>query len=285
MFGYDNVDILGLPDANGKPRRSHVEFRINEREAEVVRKIFRLYAQGKGLRGIAKQLNQDQVTCPCPRPAMGKPKGWVASSIRPILFRQLYTGVLVWNKTRKRNTWGQKRTQRRPESEWLTASVPHLRILTDQEWAEAHTRLSATRATYLRRTNGQLWGRPSTGIESKYLLTGMGQCATCGGSLYVRSRHHGTQRAMFYGCRTYHDRGQHVCANSMELPLREVDRNILATIEADVLQPDILEAAIQQALKELQPSEAAVARKRKQLAQELASVETALTRLTQCVSA
>ncbi len=49
VFGYENVDIPGAPDASGKPCRSHVELRIHDREADVVRRIFRLYAQGKGL--------------------------------------------------------------------------------------------------------------------------------------------------------------------------------------------------------------------------------------------
>jgi site-specific DNA recombinase len=283
VFGYDNVDIPGLPDATGRPRRSHVELRINSQEADVVRTIFRLYAQGKGLRAIAHQLNMDHAPCPRPRPAIGKPNGWAPSSIREILFRRLYIGLQVWNQTKKRNAWGQKRPHQRPEQEWITLPVPQLRILTEREWQDAHDRLQATRATYLRRTNGQVWGRPPTGIESKYLLTGMGQCAMCGGSLYVRSRHHGKQRAMFYGCRSYHDRGNKVCANSMELPLRDVDRQILATIEADVLQPHIIEAAIQQAMTALRPSAEALTRQRTQLAHELATIETSLARLTAAI--
>jgi site-specific DNA recombinase len=43
VFGYDNVEIRG---ADG--HRSHVERRINETEAAVVRKIFEMYAAGAG---------------------------------------------------------------------------------------------------------------------------------------------------------------------------------------------------------------------------------------------
>lgn len=116
VFGYDNVDIPGLLDANGRPRRSHVELRINEQEAAVVRTIFRLYAQGKGLRAIAHQLNLDRAPCPRPRPAIGKPNGWAPSSIREILFRRLYTGVQVWNQTKKRNTRGAEATATTPRA-------------------------------------------------------------------------------------------------------------------------------------------------------------------------
>src|SRR5262245_60383378 len=46
VFGYDNVDVLG---ANGK--RSHVERRINEAEAAIVRRPYRLAIVARGRRG------------------------------------------------------------------------------------------------------------------------------------------------------------------------------------------------------------------------------------------
>lgn len=83
VFGYDNIDIAGtLPDAQGCPKRSHVELRINHAEAEVVRKIFRLYTDGNGFTTIAKTLNAGGAICPRPRPAFGKPNGWVSSAVR-----------------------------------------------------------------------------------------------------------------------------------------------------------------------------------------------------------
>ena len=58
VFGYDNVEILG---ADGK--RSHVERQINETEAAIVRRIFERCAAGKGLRTIAKTLNEAAGAC------------------------------------------------------------------------------------------------------------------------------------------------------------------------------------------------------------------------------
>jgi hypothetical protein len=161
--------------------------------------------------------------------------------------------------------------------------VPQLRLLTDREWHDAHERLTATRESYLRGKRGKLWGRPTNGIESKYLLTGLARCGECGGSLYVRSRSHGAHHALFYGCTSYHLRGRTVCTNYMELPLLKVDRAVLSTIEADLLQPDILEDAIQEAIAMLRPSEDAAALQRKKLEQELATVDSALARLTAAI--
>src|SRR4029453_13804092 len=38
-------------------------------------------------------------------------------------------------------------------------------------WQAVQSRLKTSRASYLRASNGQLWGRPGNAIESKYLLT------------------------------------------------------------------------------------------------------------------
>ncbi len=157
VFGYDNIDIAGtLLDAQGRPKRSHVELRINQAEAEVVRKIFRLYTNGNGFTTIAKTLNAGGAICPRPRPAFGKPNGWVSSSVRQILLRRLYRGERVWGRTKKRTPWGVKKSQRRAEKDWIVVEVPNLRIVPEDLWQEAQDRWMNVRQLYLRTTNGPL---------------------------------------------------------------------------------------------------------------------------------
>jgi len=71
MPTHDNVPVMA-PDLDGKPKRSHVERRINHDEAIVVRRIFQMYAAGTGLTTLAKTLNQDRV----PPPRKGR-HGWL----------------------------------------------------------------------------------------------------------------------------------------------------------------------------------------------------------------
>ena len=59
VFGYDNVDVLA-PDG----RRSHVDRRINEEEASVVRRIFQMCADGIGKARIAHLLNEEGAIAP-----------------------------------------------------------------------------------------------------------------------------------------------------------------------------------------------------------------------------
>ena len=73
-----------------------------------------------------------------------------------MLYRQLYRGEQVWNRSRKRNTWGEVDQKDRPESEWLRRPAPELRVVNDALWKAAHARLAESRALYLRDTKGQV---------------------------------------------------------------------------------------------------------------------------------
>src|SRR6266852_3375815 len=106
----------------------------------------------------------------------------------------------------------------------------HSSIVSEDLWNAAHARLGVSRAAYVRATKGAINGRPPTGTESKYLLTGMACCAPCGGGLYVRSRSHGSYRVPFYGCGTYHNSGTPFCTNNLEVPMASADGAVLASV-------------------------------------------------------
>jgi site-specific DNA recombinase len=92
-----------------------------------------------------------------------------------------------------------------------------------------------------------LWGRPDTGLESRYLLTGLSACGVCGGSLGVKARRPDTG-GLEYRCVYHATRGPAVCANRYTLPLPLADAAIVATISRDVLTPARIERAITTAL-------------------------------------
>jgi DNA invertase Pin-like site-specific DNA recombinase len=137
VFGYDNLEILGLDG-----RRSHVERRINEAEAAIVRQVFQLSAAGHGLKAIAKHLNAE--CAPSPRAQLGRSQTWAPSSVREVLHRELYRGVIAWNRTRKRDTWGKHQQTARPAADWIEVPAPHLAIVTPDAWQAAHGRLTGS---------------------------------------------------------------------------------------------------------------------------------------------
>ena len=245
VFGYDNVEVT---DASGK--RSHVERAINAAEAAVVRRIFDLSAAGIGYSRIAKQLNAEQA--PAPRPKANRPAGWSPSTVKVILGRRLYLGEVIWNRTQKRDSWGQKRLQRRPEADWIRMTVPAPRIVPETAWRAAHGRLDRVRAR-LQAHGGALGNQGPRDIDSGYLLAGFARCAVCGGSFGVVSGSHRSARRHVYGCIAHRKRGPRACGNGLTIPLERVDRAVLATLKGDVLRPAVMMALVDGVLVQLQP--------------------------------
>ncbi len=281
-FGYANVDVAGA-DGN----RSHVERQIVSEQAAVIVRIFEECASGHGVKAITKALNADGV--PSPRPQQGRSQSWAPSSVREALFRRTYRGEIVWNKTKKRNQWGQQHQQDRPSDDWITVPAPHLRIVSDDLWNRAHARLDAARATYLVAQRGDRWGRPPTGLVSKYLLTGLTRCATCGGSMASHTRSHGSSRGRWrvpvYVCSSYANRGPSVCGNGMPLPMLRADRAVLEKFREVVLDPDIVAGAIEDAIQALRPADDdALAGRRRALTAELQQIEAQLASYAQAIA-
>lgn len=283
VFGYDNVDMMADgPDADGRRKRLHVERRINESEAAVVRRIFELCAEGKGVRSIAIALNDAGTLAPHPR-RIGRHRSWAPSSVRAILYRPLYRGVIEWNKTKKRDAWGRKKYLDRPAADWLRLEAPALRIVDEALWDRAHGRLRAFRAAYIRTNGGKLIGRPSAGVESKYLLTGFATCGQCGGGMMIRTRDWKRMRRPYYLCANYHHRGTSVCKNGLEILMATADRALLDTLSEELLQPEVIEHAIERAVALLRADPADAEAERRTLRDEVATVEREIERLTAAI--
>ena len=270
-FGYDNVEIVGTNGA-----RSHVERRINQTEAAVVRRIFELCAAGWGYTRIAKALNAEGV--PAPRPQQGRPVGWVHTSIYQVLHRPLYRGEVVWNRTKKRDKWGQARRSDRPEAEWFRMQVPELAIVSTELWKAIQQRLTVRSARF---TAASLKQRRRD-IESLYLLPGFARCAVCGGGMGVIKRTHGRHRVAFYGCLAFQKRGETVCANNLVVRMENIDKAVLATIGGDVLKPKVIEAVIAGVKEAMKP--AAITRETTKRTREIASLEQEIGRLTEAIA-
>ena len=206
-------------------------------------------AAGLGLKRLAIALNREGAVSP--RSQQGRPAGWAPSSLRSILWRELYRGRVVWNRTRKRDAWGQSHQAARPEGDWIAVDVPGLRIVSDAVWLAAHRQLASRRASYLGAVQGRPFGRPPSGASVKYLLSGLSRCGVCGGGFIVRSRAHGRSgtRSFRYGCYCNWTRGRAVCANTAEVPMATADAAVLALIEREVLGSGLIEAALDEAVR------------------------------------
>ncbi|TML66074.1 MAG: hypothetical protein E6G14_15520 [Actinobacteria bacterium] len=105
-FGYSNLR-----------EESHVIRVIDEGEAATVRLIFDWYADGMGMTTIAHDLNAKGVPSP-------RGRRWKPSAIREILRRELYQGVVIWNKSQKNGSASRLPTYASSPPSYGSASSP-----------------------------------------------------------------------------------------------------------------------------------------------------------------
>jgi site-specific DNA recombinase len=186
LYGYINVPILNLnrPGKYGRPAVDGVDQKINDEQAEVVRRVFRMYASGLGLALIAKTLNGEGVASPQP-PRTRTLQAWCPSSIREMLRNELYHGVRVWNRTvKKRNPeTGRKVSRDRPKEEWQRVNVPKLRIVPEELWTLVQDRI----AHLNKQGAARLGGMNRTTRSRSYLFSGMLVCGECRSRLVIIS--------------------------------------------------------------------------------------------------
>jgi site-specific DNA recombinase len=269
-FGYDNVRDDGVG----------VRRVINDAEAAVIRRIYQLCADGYGQARIAKALNEDRAVAP--RSQQGRPRAWAPSSVHEVLNRPLYRGRIVWNRSRKRDRWGQTRQHARPEAEWIGVDAPELRIVPEPLWQAAQARRDEKRAKYLKATGGQRHGRPRRDVDSKYLLPGFARCTECGGGLCVRSRSHGGHRMYFYGCTSYWKRGRTVCPNNLEVRMQDIDDAVLTALAGELLAPDVVGEVVSGVLQAFKPE--ASDKAREQLEHERQRLDAEIERLAEAIA-
>ena len=221
-YGYDAVRRL---DANGAPVRG--ERKINAGQAEIVRRIFREYADGISPRAIVARLNEEGVEGP-------SGKGWTASTLNGnwrrglgVLNNELYIGQLVWNRQRflKDPETGKRVTRLNDESEWVRAEVPHLRILNQALW----DRVKARQLRIRKKTQHIGQARRPT-----YLLSHLLKCGCCGGGVSKRGPKH-------YACSAAYERGPSACGNRRTIRQDDLEETILRAIRDQLMDPRLIE--------------------------------------------
>jgi site-specific DNA recombinase len=267
VFGYTNRDVFSGVDLHGRPLRSHVE------------RVFVLFDAGEGLKRIAKLLTVEGATVPKPFVRRDPTKvlpvvGWSPSTVRAILTRELYHGVIVWNRSRKRDVFRQVNQRPRPESEWLRTPVEHLRIIDEQLWLRVASRRKETEGKAARLESGQLLGRPPK-HATQNLLAGLTICAWCGGSLVVETSPRKRGRVPEYICHRHRHNG--TCKNALHMPVADLNEAVLQAVERHALTPDAVEQVI------LLTERDDVADQQLMLARERQDIEKRITRLVAAI--
>lgn len=171
-------NFLGVTAPYGYKKDPNNKFHliVNEKEAEVVKRVFRLYLEGNGLTRIAQILTKDGVPVPGESRDIGKTRktalynSWKQTTIRRILDNRVYLGELVQFKRRKIN-YKTKRRITVPEEERYICKGTHEAIIDEESFNAVQNILKKNKSF--------------KGTKHDYLFKGFLYCAECGARLNI----------------------------------------------------------------------------------------------------
>jgi site-specific DNA recombinase len=287
VYGYDNVPVFA------GEKKSHTEYRINEEQAQVIRAMFRMYADGHGAKAIAYSVNGNLEQRELlkryfggARPAAPRGgKSWSANTIHDLLRNPRYLGLIPYGATRKKYIGGTKKIIDAPEQLF---PVPHLRIIDEKLAAEVKQRVEQMAKVYLRSTGGKVGGRPDTGQASRYLLSGLVRCESCGSAMVVSSSHFGSgktrKKVKLYVCSGRHNRGPSTCSNTARPRLEALESEVLKAIDHHI-SPSVVRAAARRAVEIIRAQNAGAPNKSKKLRDDLKRAEAEASRFVAAIGA
>ena len=180
-------NFLGVTAPYGYQKDPNNKFHliINEKEAEVVKRVFRLYLEGNGLTRIAQILTKDGIPVPGESRDIGKTRrtalysSWKQTTIRRILDNRVYLGELVQFKRRKIN-YKSKRRITVPEEERYICRGTHEAIIDEESFNAVQNILRKNKSF--------------KGTKHDYLFKGLLFCSECGARLNVTYSNYALKR-------------------------------------------------------------------------------------------
>lgn len=264
-------NFLGVTAPYGYQKDPNNKFHliINEKETEVVKRVFRLYLEGNGLTRIAQILTKDGIPVPGESRDIGKTRrtalygSWKQTTIRRILDNRVYLGELVQFKRRKIN-YKSKRRITVPEEERYICRGTHEAIIDEESFNAVQNILKKNKSF--------------KGTKHDYLFKGLLFCNECGARLNVTYSNYALKRYGEYRyttiCYSYSRLYSDICTrHSNSIPELE-----------EVLIKHIKEVCSRYINENLQDELISMAKKQKQLELKQISNEKKLETLEQKIS-
>jgi len=184
----------------GYDKNEDGELVINEEQAELVRRIFREYLEGKSYNAIAKGLTKDKV-----KTVTGNEKWW-DSTISGMLENEKYYGAALLQKTITVNFLTHKRTANKGQSQKYMIDDNHLPIIAKEIFEKVQD--EKERRALLR---GNLVGDRHK-YSSKYPFSAKVFCGNCGNIFKRRQwNSNNASKKVVWQCKTYIMDGKDAC--------------------------------------------------------------------------
>ena len=250
QYGYRTIpvpDPSGKKDDHGHPALLGKRIEVDPEEAAVIRRIFEWAANGAGLAAIVDRLNTEGI------PGTAG-KRWSKGAVVRILRNERYLGRQIWGQQSVEHEPGTGRRVMRdnPRSEWRIEERPDLRIISDDLWERVQRTRAEVRKLVAPKDN--LARGKDARFHSQHLLTGFARCHICGGAMSSVSGGKGSPRL---GCRRSWNEGVSACPNRLTLRMKVAEPQVLARLQAELLEPKALDYITKAAEREVQRALAA----------------------------
>lgn len=185
----------------GYDKNEDGELIINEKEAEIVRRIFNEYIEGKSYNAIAKGLTRDGI-----KTGAGNTKWW-DSTINGILENEKYYGDAILQKTITVDFLKHKRVDNIGQAQKILVEGNHPPIISKELFDRVQAE-KARRAAKYKNVEGD-----RQKYSNKYPFSGKVFCGDCG-NVYRRRQWNSNNpsKKFVWQCKTYIQKGKDVCA-------------------------------------------------------------------------
>lgn len=220
VLGYDSIQL----NNEGKKRKNTV-LKINENEANTVRKIFQLYSEGNGYKAIVNRINKEGYKTK-------RGNQFAVSTVKEILRNPIYIGKIRFN---VRQDWGKKRRKNINDNPILVEGQ-HEAIIDVETWNKVQVILKERSKKH------------NKVYESEQPLTGILRCPVCGAGMTIsrstRKKPDGSKVTLeYYCCGNWKNKGTAVC-NSNTIRVEKANAYVMDKVSELVNDESILRKVV-----------------------------------------
>lgn len=239
VYGYSSHPVGELKlNKKGQPKYEGMIHKVNPEEADVVKRIFREFTEGKSISKIVKSLNEDKIPT-----KKGFPGGWNTSTVSRILKNEKYTGLWVWRKWKnvRDPMTGKVKKVKRSEKEQLHKFKDDLIIINKETWKKTLSRWEQIEGTFPIRKKSGKKGKQKSYVHTSptHLLAGLLKCQACGGAIVLISG----KGSGYYGC---YNAKRKTCDNKLLVPRKRIEKAIIADLKKKLLTTENLQYVYKQ---------------------------------------
>ncbi|GMR63939.1 MULTISPECIES: recombinase family protein [Bacillus] len=201
------------------------ELKVNAEEAEIIRKVFNLRAEGKGYKKIAVILNQQ---------GFKTKRGQLFSicTIKTIVENPLYIGYCRWGRKKNRI----EETSKEKIDEYNLVKGKHEPIISEGLWKKVQGVNYAHKESISKNRN----------FNGEFLLSGILRCPSCGAGMVMHKtkKRDGSGYHLYYMCQTFHSKGKLACKSNL-IRKEEIEDKVIQCVNKIISMPSIVDKTLE----------------------------------------